>query len=96
MSGGASRDLDVKIIRKLASKNVTGAHKKQIDTIANNWGFASHERGQVRDRLQELATDPDAPIEKYGGRDVVRLTSMEGAKEFIKEHGGELPWGLRD
>jgi hypothetical protein len=96
MSAGSSRDLDVKIIRKLASNNVTGGHKKQIDTVASSWGFASHNEGKVRKRLEALAKDPDAPVEKYGGRDVVRLTSMEGAKEFIKEHGGELPWGLRE
>lgn len=96
MPGGASRALDVKIIRKLAANGVTGGHKKQIDTIASSWGFASHEEGRVRDRLEELATNPEVPVEKYGGRDVVRLTDMAAAKEFIQEHGGELPWGLRD
>jgi len=95
MRDGAT-DLDVKIITKMADNGLTGSHKKDIDTIANNWGFASHEVGRVRNRLEELATDPQAPVEKYGGRDTVRLSSMKDAKEFIVENGGELPWGLRD
>lgn len=96
MPAGSWTDLDVKIVRKLAVNNVVGGHKKQIETISSDWGFASHNEGRVQDRLDELATAPEAPVEKYGGRDVVRLTSMGDAKEFIQEHGGELPWGLRD
>lgn len=96
MTDGTVEDLDLKIVRKMASNNLTGAHKKEIDTIANNWGFASHERGKVKDRLEALSTDPEAPVEKYGGRDVVRLSSMEEAKEYITAHGGDLPWGLRE
>jgi hypothetical protein len=95
MSEDEEADLKVKVVKKLASNNVRGDHKKQIDTI-KRWGFASHNRGKVEEIIEQLATDPEAPVEKYGGRDVVRLTSMEEAKEYIKEHGGELPWGLRD
>lgn len=87
--------LEVKIVRKLASNNVVGNHKKQIDTV-RRWGFASHNRGKVREVIEELARDPEAPVEKYGGRDAIRLTSIAAAKEFIVENGGEVPWGLRD
>jgi hypothetical protein len=95
MNDGDDVDLKVKVVKKLATNNVTGGHKKQIDTV-KGWGFASHNKGKVGDIIEELARDPDAPVEKYGGRDVVRLTSIQEAKEYIKEHGGELPWGLRD
>ena len=95
MSAGDEQDLKVKVIKKLASNNVTGAKKVQIDTVMN-WGFASHNKGKIRDIIEELARDPDAPVEMYGGRDVVRLSSMAEAKEYIKDHGGDLPWGLRD
>jgi hypothetical protein len=88
-------DLKVKIVKKLASKQVTGRHKKDIDTVTD-WGFASHNEGKVKDLLEEMATDPNAPVEKYGGRDTVRLSSIQDAKDYIKENGGELPWGLRD
>jgi len=44
-----------------------------------------------------MIRDPEAPLEGYGrSRDNVRLTSIEGAKEYIEERGGDLPWGLRD
>jgi hypothetical protein len=95
MSAGDSTDLKVKIVRKLASNEVTGDHKKQIDTITG-WGFASHNRGRVKQLLDDLSRDPEAPVEKYGGRDAVRLTSIQDAKDYIKQHGGELPWGLRE
>jgi len=95
MSDGGRQDLKVKVVRKLASNNVTGAHKREIDTV-KGWGFASHNKGNVAEVLEELARNPDAPVEKYGGRDVVRLTSMSEAKEYIKDNGGELPWGLKD
>jgi len=95
MTADDERALKVKVVKKLASNGVTGAKKKQIDTVMN-WGFASHNKGKIRDIIEELATDPDTPVELYGGRDVVRLTSMADAKDYIKDHGGDLPWGLRD
>lgn len=91
----ATGDLKVKVVRKLASNGVTGGHKVQIDTV-KGWGFASHNEGRVEDIINELVRDPDGPVERYGGRDVVRLTSMADAKQYIKDNGGDLPWGLRD
>jgi hypothetical protein len=97
MSDAGASDLEVKIIYKMASNGVTGAHNRTIEHIASNWGFASHNEGKVKELLEELATDPEAPVEKYGGhRNAVRLTDMQEAKSFIKENGGELPWGLRE
>lgn len=97
MSGEGVSDLEVKIVYKMASNRATGAHNRTIEHIASNWGFASHNEGKVKQLLEEMATDPEAPVEKYGGqRNAVRLTDMEDAKAFIKENGGELPWGLRD
>lgn len=61
-----------------------------------NW-FATDEQGRVKETIREMIRDTDAPLQGYGGsRDNVRLTSIEDAKDFIREHGGELPWGLRD
>ncbi|WP_248516330.1 hypothetical protein [Salinarchaeum laminariae] len=88
-------NLEVKVVRKLASNKVTGQHKKQISTV-QGWGFASHNKGKVGNVLENLARDPEAPVEMYGGRDVVRLTSLEDAKDFIEERGGDPPWFLQD
>lgn len=87
--------LRVKIVQKLARKKVVGGHKKQVDTV-KNW-FATSDQGQVEDLIRDMIRDPDAPLEGYGGsRDNVRLTSMQAAKQYITDHGGDLPWGLRD
>lgn len=87
--------LRAEIVTQLARKNVVGGHKKQIDTV-KNW-FATSDQGRAEDHIREMIRDPEAPLEGYGGsRDNVRLTSMRDAKEFIEEHGGDLPWGLRD
>jgi hypothetical protein len=87
--------LRVKLVTKLARKKVVGTHKKQVDTV-KNW-FATSDQGTVEDLILEMARDPNAPIEGYGGsRDNVRLTSMKAAKTYIRTNGGELPWGLRD
>lgn len=89
------REIRVRIVEMLARKRVVGAHKKRVDTV-KNW-FASDEQGRVEDRIREMIRDPDSPLEGYGGsRDNVRLTSIEAAKRYIEERGGELPWRLRD
>ena len=87
--------LRVKIVKQLARKKVVGGHKKQVDTV-KNW-FATSDQGQVEELIREMIRDPDAPLERYGGsRDNVRLTSIADAKAYITEHGGDLPWGLKD
>lgn len=88
-------ELRVKIVQKLARKKVVGGHKKRVDTV-KNW-FAASDQGRVEAELRELVRDPNAPVEGYGGsRDNVRLTAIADAKRYIREHGGEIPWGLRD
>lgn len=87
--------LRVKIVKKMARKRVVGGHKKRVDTV-KNW-FAASDQGRAEDLVREMIRDPEAPLEGYGGsRDNVRLSSIEDAKEYIEERGGELPWGLRD
>lgn len=89
------RALRVKIVRQLARKKVVGAHKKQVDTV-KNW-FAASDQARVETLIREMIREPDAPLEGYGGsRDNVRLTSIEDAKTYIENHGGDLPRGLRD
>lgn len=87
--------LKVKLVRRLASNNVTGTHTKQIDTV-KQWGVASHDQGTAKRLLEEMVRDPAAPVEQYGGRQAIRLTSLAAAKEYIEERDGELPWGLRE
>lgn len=42
-----------------------------------------------------MIRDPDAPLEGYGGsRDNVRLASVDDAVAYLRENGGELPFGF--
>lgn len=87
--------LRLKVVQRLTRKRVVGSHKKRVDTV-KNW-FATDEQGRVESLIREMIRDPESPLEGYGGsRDNVRLTSIEDAKRYILERGGELPWGLRD
>lgn len=95
MSGDDRSNLEVKVVKKLASNRVTGGKHVQMDTV-QGWGFASHNRGKVKSVLEDLVRDPKAPVQKYGGRDNVQLTSMEEAKQFIEDNGGDPPWFLQN
>lgn len=84
-----------RLIRKMLRKRVVGAHKKQVETIVR-MSLPSHERGRGRDLLEEMVTQPGAPVERYGGghRRNVRLTSVEAAVDYLKQHGGDVPFGF--
>ena len=82
-----------RIVEKLLYKRVTGAHKKQVDTV-KNW-LSSHEQGRGERLIREMIRDPEAPLEAYGGsRDNVRLTSVDDAVAYLLENGGDVPFGF--
>lgn len=91
----SDEELQIKIVRKLARSRVVGGHKKQVETV-KNW-VATNDQGRAETLVREMIRDPAAPLEGYGGsRDNVRLTSIEDAKTYIRDRGGDLPWGLRE
>lgn len=93
LGGEEERKLALKIVNKLLRKNVTGSHKKQVDTV-KGW-VAVHDEKKAEAMIRRMIKDPDAPLEGYGGsRDNVRLTSVEAGKEFVEELGGEPPFGV--
>ena len=49
-----------------------------------------------KDLLKAMATDPDAPVEAYGGghRQNIRLTSADAAVDYLKANGGDVPFGF--
>jgi hypothetical protein len=88
------QDLRNRAVQKMLRKDVTGGHKKQIDTVVR-WAAASHDRGRCRQLIEDMVSDPDAPIEAYGGghRENIRLTSAEDAVAYLESHGGNVPFG---
>ena len=82
-----------RIVERLLRKRVVKSHKKRVDTVTN-W-LPSHAQGRGEQLIRELITDPNAPVEAYGGsRDNVRLASVEDAVEYLKRHDGNVPFGF--
>jgi hypothetical protein len=90
----SDQKLKNKIVEKLLRKRVVGGHKKQKDTVAN-W-FRSSDQGKVKNLMDGMAADTKAPLEMYGGgqRENVRLTSVEDAVDYLKDNGGDVPFGF--
>lgn len=83
-----------RVVRKMLRNGVVGSHKRQADTVVR-WAVPTHLRGRCRTVLDEMTTDPDAPIEAYGGgrRENVRLTSVDAAVEYLEANDGDVPFG---
>lgn len=88
------QDRKNRVVRKLLRKRAVGSHKKQIDTVVN-W-FPSHAQGRTRTLIQEMMANPSCPVEGYGGgnRQNMRLSSVDAAVAYLKEHGGDVPFGF--
>jgi hypothetical protein len=82
------------VVRKLLRKNVLGTHKKQIDTVVK-WVAPTHSRGRCRRLIEVMLSDPDTPVERYGGgqRDNIRFASADGAVRYLQSNGGDIPFG---
>ena len=70
--------------------------KSQIQTVTN-W-FQSSDQGKLKELMEEMATDPTAPIEKYGGghRENIRLTGATEAVRYLGDNGRDVPFGFED
>lgn len=82
------QDMALRIIKRMLSKGVVNTHHKQPQTIAG-W-FATHERGEVKQTIDVMASDPDVPLRKKG-RGTVTLTAVAAAKSYLENHGEDPP-----
>ncbi len=86
-----------RIVEKLLRSRTTGSKKQSVDTVVSKY-LPSHEEGRGKRLLAEMTTDPDAPIESYGGghRENVRLTSVEDTVAYLRDNDGNVPFGFGD
>lgn len=85
-----------RIVEKMLRNRIVGAKNRTIDTVVN-WALPSHQRGRGKAVIDDMVADPAAPVEKYGGqRAAIRLTSVEQAVAYLKEHDGNVPFGFHD
>jgi len=76
-------------------KQVVGNHKKQVTTVVN-FSLPTHERGRGETLLEKMANDANVPVEWYGGghRENVRLMGVDDTVTYLKENGGDVPFGF--
>lgn len=81
-------EMALRITKRMMSKGVLGSHHKQPQSIAG-W-FPVHERGDVKDVLDDMCSDTSAPVRKKG-RGTVQLTSWQDAVDFLNDNGEDPP-----
>lgn len=89
-------EIKCRIVEKLLRQRVFGSHKWSVDKTVD-YALPSHEVGRGRELIQnEMVPRNEASLEQYGGgaRDNIRLQNVEDAVEFLKEHGGNVPFGF--
>lgn len=85
---GDQLGLSLRIVKRCLSKGVVGKKHHQPQTIAG-W-FAVHERGDVKQTIDAMASDRDTPLREKG-RGTVQLTSRAAAKQYLEDNGQEPP-----
>lgn len=85
---GPELERSLQIINSMLSRGVAGRKHHQPQTIAG-W-FAVHERGDVKQTVDEMVSDRDVPLRRKG-RGTVQLTSVSAAKQYLEDHGEEPP-----
>lgn len=99
MTGGRMDDQEIRnrLVEKLLRSRTTGSNKQSVDTVVSKY-LPSHEEGRGKQLLEEMTTDPTAPVEPYGGghRENVRLTSLEDAVDYLERNDGNVPFGFGD
>lgn len=82
----------LEIVAKMLRAKVTGTHHKQTDTIK---GWADLEGDIFESALDDLISDPEGPVREKG-RGTIQLTSIQDAKDFLREYDeeGEYTWYL--
>jgi hypothetical protein len=89
-------DLKCSLVETLLRKRVTGGKKISIDTLLN-YSVRDSDAGRARQLLRdEMIPQNEASIVQYGGgaRENVQLSDVDEAVEFLKENGGEVPFGF--
>jgi len=85
---GDDLEWSLRITKRLVSKGVAKSHHKQPQTIAG-W-FATHDRGKVKDVLDDMVADSDTPLVRKG-RGTVTLLSIQDGKRYLEDNGRQPP-----
>lgn len=88
------QEIKNRLIEKMLRNRIVGGKNATIDAVVN-MALQSHQQGDGKEAIDEFIANPTGPVERYGGqRDAIRLTSVEDAVEYLKEHDGNVPFGF--
>lgn len=92
------QDIEIKcrIVEKLLRKRVIGGHVWSIDKTVN-YTLPDSEQGRGRQLIEnEMIPKAEASLGRYGGghRDNIHLTDREQAVAYLKNNGGNVPFGF--
>ncbi|ELY91428.1 hypothetical protein [Natrialba taiwanensis] len=87
------QELKNKVVYYLVRNDVTGGHNMTVDQVKSNAAIPTHAEGDAEDAIRDLIRNPP-PVQAYGGqRDAITLTSLPDGVEYLKDHGGDVPFG---
>jgi hypothetical protein len=89
-------DLKCKIVETLVRKRKTGSNKISIDTLVN-YSVRDSNAGTAKKLVRdEMVPRREASIRQVGGgaRENVQLADIDEAVDFLKENGGDVPFGF--
>lgn len=89
-------DLKCKIVETMVRKRITGGKKISVDSLVN-YSVRDSEAGRAKQLIRnEMIPRGEASIVQYGGgaRENVKLVDIGEAVEFLKDNGGEVPFGF--
>lgn len=92
-----SQEIKNRLIEKLLRGGYIGTKNVTIDQlISKKAGLPVHEEGRARDLLEnEMIPSSEGSIARYGGqRDAIHLTDVQEAVEYLKDNGGNVPFGF--
>lgn len=94
--GASDSELKCKLVEKLLRKRVTGGKKISLDQLVNH-AVRDSDAGRAKRLLRdEMIPRNEASIEQYGGgaRENIRLGNVNEAVQFLKDNGGNVPFGF--
>ena len=91
------QEIKNRLIEKLLRGGYIGGKNVTIDQlVTKKAGLPVHEEGRAKRLLRdEMIPQSEGSIAKYGGqRDAVHLTDTQQAVAYLKDNGGNVPFGF--
>lgn len=92
----ADIDLKCKIVETLVRKRKTGSNKISLDTLVN-YSVRDSNAGRAKSLVKdEMVPRREASVVQVGGgaRENIQVADIDEAVEFLKENGGDVPFGF--